>query len=136
MGKLDALAAIARKYVGELEDDANLASWYGQNGTDITSTTAQEIKAAPGAGKRIVLTQATILNKTVAEAAVISLQDDAGTPVVIGTWAVSTAAGNGGQVVLEFEPPIKLAENVALDGVAAGSLGDTVVSANGFIESV
>jgi hypothetical protein len=105
----------------------------GFNSVDITSTTEQEIISAPAATKKLYISKLIIQNKTVAEEALITIQDDAATPVEIATVLVSTAAGNGGHAVFDFVPPIGLTLGKGLDGVAGGSLGDTIVHASGWV---
>lgn len=130
MAKLDALQAIKLRKTGDLGDDAAVFA-PAQNATDVTSTTAVAVKAAV-AGKSIRITRATFVNKTPAEAAVLILADDASTPVTLLTVAASTGAGNGGVVDMEFEPPIEVAVGEGVTLEATGSLGDSVVTIQGF----
>lgn len=130
MAAKDPAAALGLVGAGVVPGDAT--PFHSKNATLITSTTAQEIKAAV-AGKAIYVTQLIIQNRTVAEAAIITIQDDSGTPVEYAEVAVSTAAGNAGYVAMKFEPPIQVTTGQALDGVSSGSLGDTVVHATGYV---
>lgn len=104
----------------------------GFTASDITTTTAVPVIAAPGAGKALYISKVIVQNKTVAEEALITIQDDGSTEKEIATVLVSTAAGNGGHAVFDFVPPIKLQTNQALDGIAASALGDTLVHASGW----
>lgn len=130
MPNLDPLAAIGLANAGNVPADA--VPFSSKNATDITSTTPVEIKAATS-GKSIYITRLLVQNRTVAEAPIITIQDDAGTPVEHVTIAVSTAAGNDGFADLRFTPPIQVAAGQALDGKASGSVGDTVVHAMGYV---
>jgi len=112
---------------------ANATPVHGFNSTDISSTAVQEIIAAPAAGLALFISKLIIHNKTPAEEADITIQDDAGSPVEIANVLVSTAAGNGGNMVINFDPPVELTAAKALDGKAGGSLGDTIVNASGWV---
>jgi hypothetical protein len=130
MPNRDPLDAMALVFAGLIPADAT--PFNSKNATLITSTTAQEIKAAT-ALKSIYVTKLQIQNRTITESPIITIQDDAGTPVEHAEVAVSTAAGNAGFLELNFWPPLQIAVGQALDGVADGSLGDTVVHASGFV---
>lgn len=128
----DSAAALAEHQVGALTTKA--VPFRARNASAITSTTPVAIKAAV-AGKRHVLTRARIFNPTIAEAAVITIQDDAGTPVVLlGPIPVSTAAGNAGVYEIELKPPVEVAVGRAINGVSGGSLGDTTVELHGYVD--
>lgn len=101
---------------------------YGFNSTDIDGTTAREILAAPGAGYKYLIRRIRIVNKTNAQTAVITVQDDAGTPVVLYTGvahdpATAVPVDDSGWL----DAAIETDENVAVDGVAATATGDTIV---------
>jgi hypothetical protein len=130
MPNRDPLDALGLAIAGLIPTDA--VPFNSKNATLITTTTAVEIKAAT-ALKSIYVTKLQIQNRTITEAAVITIQDDAATPVEHAEVAVSTAAGNSGFVELNFWPPLQIAVGQALDGVAGAALGDTVVHASGFV---
>lgn len=100
-----------------------------KNSTAISSTTAQEIAAAPGAGKTRWITQLVFSNPTATEVAEITIQDDAGTPDELVTVTLEPQK----PYEIKFDPPLKMATNQALDGVAQGSVGDTTVTAVGYV---
>jgi len=104
--------------------------FHDYNATDITSTTAQTIRAAPGAGKCFYISKITSFNSHATETPVITLQDDAGTPVQFWKW--EQAAGPG-QNEFTFDPPLKTTTNTALEGVADGSTGDVRIQVNGWV---
>lgn len=112
---------------------ANAVPIHGFNSTDITEAVAVEIIAAPAAGLALFISKLIINNATVAEDPIITIQDDAGTPVEIAKVMPSTVGGNGGNVTFNFDPPVELTAVKALDGIASGSLGDTVVHASGWV---
>lgn len=131
MANLDGWRALALSRAGQVPTDAT--TFVSANTTDITSTTAQTIKAAV-ASKAIYVTKLLLMNKTPAEAPVITIEDNTGTPVVhLGQLELSTAAGNEGFLELDFNPPIVLATGKALMGTSDGSTGDTIVCAYGFV---
>ena len=121
-----ALAAWAKHHVGQTFGGTPTR---GANASDITGTTPVEIIAAPGAGYKLVITDATIVNKTAAETPLLKLQDDAGTPVVKFQYLMRAGPATD---VVKFNPPIELDENVALDGVATTATGDCIITANGY----
>jgi len=106
---------------------------HGFNSVDITEAVAVEIIAAPASGLSLFISKLIINNKTVAEDPVITVQDGAGTPVEIAAVMVSTVGGNGGNAVFNFDPPVELTTEDALNGIASGSLGDTKVHASGWV---
>lgn len=128
---LEGWSAMALGEAGAVPSDAT--PFVSANTTDITSTTAVTIKAAT-TGKSIYVTKLLFFNKTQAEAAIITIQDDTGTPIVhLDGVELTTAAGNEGYLEYNFSPPLQIAAGKALEGKASGSLGDTIVFASGFV---
>jgi len=101
--------------------------------TVITEAVAVEIIAAPSALLALFISQVIINNKTIAEDPVITVQDDAGSPVPICSVLPSTAGGNGGNAIFTFDPPVELTANQALDGIADASVGDVIIHASGWV---
>lgn len=120
--------AIAASFVeaGPVPSDA--ATFTAVNATDITTTTKQLIKAAPGAGKAIYITQAIFNNKTVAEHASLILQDEDDVEIVHVNIPVTVA-----NIVINFRPPVEVAANKEVEGIAVTTLGDSTITINGFV---
>lgn len=115
---------------GNLTDAAT--PFVSANATLITDTTARAIKAAPGAGKRLLITGMTISNATAAETSDITIQDSAaGTPVILFGPAAITGIG---VIHRDFSPPIITAANVAVNGKATAATGDATVTIWGFVD--
>jgi len=105
---------------------------HGTTAADITDTSVVAIIAAPAAGKALYISKLIINNKTIAEDPIITVQDGAGTPVVIAKVMPSTAGGNGGNAVFDFNPPVKLTTAKALNGKASAATGDVMITAVGW----
>jgi len=128
---LEGWAAMALGAAGAVPSDAT--PFVSANTTDITSTTPVTIKAAT-ALKSIYVTKLLFFNKTPAEAAILSIEDNTGTPIVhLDNVELTTAAGNEGYLEYNFDPPMQIAVGKALMGKASGSFGDTIVFASGFV---
>ncbi len=101
----------------------------------VTSVTPVAVLAAPASGKKLRIKKIIIQNITNAEKPIITIQTGAGSPVVHAVAAPGdpAAAGNG-LLVLDFNPPLKLAVDVALNAKADSSVGDCYVTATGWEE--
>jgi len=104
------------------------------NGTsgEITTNTAVQILSPSAATKALYISKIVINNKTIGEDAIITIQDDEGTPNVHFRAMVSTNGGNGGNLQLDFDPPFKVVTGADLDGIAPATTGDTIVMASGW----
>ena len=100
--------------------------WVAYNATLATDTTAQVVKAAPGADKRLVITDLIISNT--GSAGLLILQDPTGTPVVLGKIAIGATSAS---LIIPLRKPIMLGTNKGLNVVGFSSSSVTVV-ANGF----
>lgn len=121
-------ATDAQSFVENGDVPSDAVPFNAINSADITTTTAVTIKAAPGSGKSIYITQAIFNNKTVAEHASLILQDEDDVEIV--HVELPTIAGNK---VIVFHPPIMVAENKILEGIAQTTLGDSTIAVNGFV---
>lgn len=122
-----------------LPEDA--VQFSAMNGTLITTTTKQTIKAGT-AGKRLFITQANAVNNTTGEDAVSALRHgstdvalllpvDAGAQINAAA-AASVPGQNAGQYT--YDPPIIIPAGVDLDGIGVvAALGDVTISVNGYI---
>ena len=124
--KMSSAEALGFLKAGSIPSDA--VPFYAVNASDITTTTKQLIKAGPGAGKSIYITQAIFNNKTVAEHASLILQDEDDVEIVHVDLPVT-----GTNKVINFNPPIMVAEDKDLEGIAVTTLGDSTIAINGFI---
>jgi hypothetical protein len=113
---------------------ADATPFNAANGTDISDTTAQAIKAAV-TGKRHWITRITLTNKTASETPIVVIQDDTGTPVVILTARLGGLAAADSQRDFVFDPPIEVASGKAINGKATTATGDVVATVGGFVES-
>ncbi len=101
----------------------------------ITSVTPVVVLAAPASGKKLRIRKLLIQNTTAAEKPIITLQTTAGSPVVHAVAAPGDpAVGGNGLLVLDFDPPLKLAVDVGLNAKADSSVGDVYVTALGWEE--
>jgi len=121
---LTALSSIKLRWSGGLPSDATFAT--EKNGTLITSTAKQDIITAPAAGKAIFLLAIDVSNPTGAETPIITIEDDAATPVV--QCIVAPGASNAKRV--EFAPPLQLTTAKKMTGKADSSVGDVTVVAH------
>lgn len=121
-------------YPHKLPSDATPVS--GSTATAITTTTGVDVAnfAAPGAGSRFYITQALALNHTTAEPAMINIVDSAGKVyATIPAHNVVDAIAEGAPEPTRFEPPLRIDENVKLQGIGVeATLGDTFLTLNGF----
>jgi hypothetical protein len=92
-----------------------------ENGTATSSTSAVSVKAAPGGGKRIVVTALSITNKS-STATEVEILDDTTTMMTISAPANSGA-------VLPLNPGIPLTANKALQFKTIDSVNNVVCSA-------
>jgi len=102
------------------------------NAAAITTTTAEAIVAGV-AGQNIWVTKVHVANIHATEDTVVTLQSDAGTPVVFAHLAASgmDVSPDGGTYT--FDPPFKVAAGDDLDGIGAvATTGDVFVSVTGF----
>lgn len=110
-----------------LENDGALGTAvYGVNASDITTTTPVEVLPAAGAGFKYRIRRIKITNKTAAETAVITVQDD-GVPAVLYVGVAGDPAVSMPEDTGWMKMPIETLENVAVDGVAGTTTGDTRV---------
>lgn len=100
---------------------------FATNGFEAAASTAQEVVAAPGAGKNHYITR-IILQSEVADVDP-QIQDNAGTPAVLfGPYYTTTT---NGLVNVSFPRPIKVATNLAID-LKTGGDGLVFVFIEGF----
>jgi len=95
------------------------AHWAVNNDED-DATPAVELKAAPGAGKALYLTHVTISGQTVDVA--VTLLD--GAAVIFGP--IQMQADGGGLFTKDWNNPLKLTDNTALNVLATNSVAFTV----------
>lgn len=108
---------------------SNCVPFHATNASDVTSATPVAVKAAPSTtGQAHYITEITVTNKTAAESPVIVVQDGADTPVVIDTFA----PGGLASVTRRYDPPRKVTTNKAINAKATSSVGDCLVTVNGF----
>lgn len=129
MALLDHLKALAKTLVGLLTDDAVRVS--GTNAADITDTVQAIIPLT--AGKELIITQLVMVNKTAAEEPVIILEDtDA---VELERFQLGVGDVPVGKLVIDLHPPIVVPVGKGLSGKAATAVGDTVVTARGWLQT-
>ena len=105
---------------------------WGKTAAEITTNTAVAVLAPSATNKALFISKVIANNKTIAEDAIITLQDNTGTPIVIARAMVSTAGGNGGNWEVNFNPPVQLAVGKSLMGIAPATTGDTHIFAQGW----
>lgn len=100
----------------------------------ITTSTAVEIIAAPGAGISIYVTKLHVCNKTAAETPVLTIQDSTGSAIVFLYVAVGDpAVAGGGEKTYDFgKAGLKITANKALEAEATTTTGDCYVTAFGY----
>lgn len=108
---------------------AETATVQGFNATAVTSTTAQEVLPAADEGQSHYITQVTLHNSHVSEAATVTLQDDdSETPVELDRVVVAA----GAVVKLTYNPPLKVGDGAALEAKGAATAGTVRVFAHGY----
>jgi hypothetical protein len=109
-----------------------------QNGTAVAlAASPQTISAAPGAGMRHVVRKVIFTNLTDAEDAVLQLQDDTGTPIILaGPFFVGDPVTSEGHLEVEFDPPLPNTVNKKLNVACVGNVGDSHAHVQGWIETV
>lgn len=126
MQPLDPAAALALVTAGKLPPDGVIVR--GSNASLITTNTAVDVLPAAGSGKTYYLCQAHFVNRTPAEACIIQLQDDEGSPNKVFEAALHAAVANGGDLHITFNPPIQMPTTDAkVQGIATAALGDTQI---------
>lgn len=120
---------LTKRSLGGVPDDAK--PFVAVNATAITSTTPVAIKAAV-TGKRHWITGAFFSQPTAAEAGVLTLEDDSGTPIVIAKVGFSGALQGP---TMFFEPPAEVAAGKAINGVGSAATGDAFITVMGFVEA-
>ncbi len=100
--------------------------WAVNDDQTAIATTAVEIKATPGAGYSLYITHVTISGRTVDVA--VTLQDEDDT-VLFGP--IQMQADGGGNFTKDFNYPLKLTSNKALEVVASADQ-DFLVYVEGF----
>jgi len=98
----------------------------------ITSTTPVVIKAGV-ALKSLYISKLIIHNITIAEDPILLITSDASSPVPLVSCLPSTAGGNGGNVMFDFDPPAQIALTEGITGESDASTGDTYVTAVGWV---
>ncbi len=98
--------------------------------TDGASTAFASGLAAPGAGVRLWVKQATICNSS-ATFCTVDLRDGSAGSIL---WTLPVPATGG--VVQNFDPPLKLTANTALAYDASAATSTLTISANGFKSKV
>lgn len=112
-----------------LPDDA--VPFAAVNATDITTTTAQEIKAAV-ASKRHFITEATAYNMTTAEDQILMIRH--GTTDIAMLFPLDVADNVGGDRSVKFDPPLVIPTGVAISGIGViAAVGDCVIAVNGYV---
>lgn len=119
--------ALAFLECGSIPSDA--VPFYASNAALIETTSAITIKAAPGAGKSIYITQAVFSNITVTELAALVLQDEDNVEICHVTLSILSAQTK----TVRFNPPAMVAANKIVEGIAVNANGDSTISINGFI---
>jgi hypothetical protein len=103
-------------------------------GAEITDTTEQTLKAAPGAGKAYRVTAITVSNMDATVATRVNVLDGAGGSIL---WSLPAAAIGGGAVQLFPEgEPLELSADKALVVVCEDNSAEVVVSAKGYTEYI
>ena len=101
---------------------------HGTSGA-ITGTTATQVIPAQGASQKIYVTSLLVTNSHATVGTLVTIQDDAGTPVVL--WA-GYAAPVGGGFALTFPTPLPTTANQKLMAICGTTGANVYVSANGF----
>lgn len=91
-----------------------------------TSTTAADVLPAPGVGWRLLIHDIMVTNSNTTTGAIVTLQDDAGSPVVL--WAGFAAAGQGW--AKHFERPIVVDANRKVQAILSATLTTNGVQIN------
>lgn len=113
---------------------ADRSPFVAHNTTDISSDTAQEIKAAV-ASKKHWITRVVLANKTAGETPIVKIQDDtAETPVDFLVVRMGGLADASSLVVIECDPPIEVGAGKAINGVATSATGDVIATVFGWVE--
>lgn len=103
----------------------------GTNATDITSVTPVSILAAVS-GKAYYITKIIITQPTAAETTTITIREIT-TALTLGTFYVGAGETVIYDVGGEGLSPIPVTVSNGVEGLAAGSYGDTKVTIHGFI---
>lgn len=98
----------------------------------LTNSIATAVKATPGAGKRLVVTDVLVTNIHASVDTLVTLQSTADTP--IEAWS-GVAGHAGGGFSCNFRKPVPLAENVGLNAVC-GASATVHVSVGGYVETI
>jgi len=109
---------------------ADAVPFTDHNATDVSSATAQVIRAAT-AGKAIYIAQLRAVNLHATEVQDTIIEDTAGTPVE--SLHVHVPAAGAGEVDLHFDPPIKIATGLGLNASARATTGDVRVTVSGYV---
>jgi len=122
------LAANANVDIGAVEIAPNANEVHGTSGA-ITDTTSTQVIAAQGAGQRIYVTSLLVTNSHATVGTLVTIQDDAGSPVVL---FAGYAAPAGGGFSLTFPTPLSTTANQKLMAICGTTGANVYVSANGF----
>jgi len=109
-----------------------LDSIVGTNTTDVTNTTAQDVvaTASVGTGKRLLIANITVTNKTAAETPVIQIKDDSGN--VLDTFAPGAGPTS---VYRQYVSKIPVPAGEGVTAEATTATGDCLVTVNGDLVS-
>lgn len=101
--------------------------------SDVTSTTAVTVIAAPDTARAIYLHRVTVTNKTSGENPIIYLKDTQDTPATVDHFAmgdIGDADVTTASVTRVYSPPKRIAAGKALTAEAGSATGDCVVTAD------
>lgn len=122
------LAANGNIDIGAVEVAPNANVVYGTSGA-ITGTTSTQVIASQGASTKIYVTSLLVTNSHATVGTLVTIQDDAASPVVL---FAGYAASAGGGFSITFPTPIPTTANQKLMAVCGTTGTNVYVSAAGF----
>ena len=103
--------------------------WLSGHSGQIADTATTQVIAAQGAGVKIYITDIMVTNGDAAVGTLVTIQDDAGSPVKL--WE-GYASKLGGGWAMHFETPLAATANQDVDAVCGTTSAEVYVSISGF----